>query len=178
MNEIEQLSPEQLINTIFKPLSELDKSLPERVTQYILHGDEIDVLADFDKLCQKSANVDKIYELLRGPAAFYSSYNYQKIHPLQKARINFYKLWTDAYTPEQIIRFARFSAILFDHLSHIKRISEQIPSWLMYLLYDGLITTLPSYSENKDKIDDRENWSIQQLHQFLEIEQAGLGEKL
>ena len=178
MNEIEQLSPEQLINTIFKPLSELDKSLPERVTQYILHGDEIDVLADFDKLCQKSANVDKIYELLRGPAAFYSSYNYQKIHPLQKARINFYKLWTDAYTPEQIIRFARFSAILFDHLSHIKRISEQIPSWLMYLLYDGLITTLPSYSENKDKIEGRENWSIQQLHQFLEIEQAGLGEKL
>ena len=178
MNEIEQLSPEQLINTIFKPLSELDKSLPERVTQYILHGDEIDVLADFDKLCQKSANVDKIYELLRGPAAFYSSYNYQKIHPLQKARINFYKLWTDAYTPEQIIRFARFSAILFDHLSDIKRISEQIPSWLMYLLYDGLITTLPSYSKNKDKIERRENWSIQQLHQFLEIEQAGLGEKL
>ena len=178
MNEIEQLSPEQLINTIFNPLSELDKSLPERVTQYILHGDEIDVLADFDKLCQKSANVDKIFELLRGPAAFYSSYNYKKIHPLQKARINFYKLWTDAYTPEQIIRFARFSAILFDHLSDIKRISEQIPSWLMYLLYDGLITTLPSYSENKDKIEGRENWSIQQLHQFLEIEQAGLGEKL
>ena len=178
MNEIEQLSPEQLINTIFKPLSELDKSLPERVTQYILHGDEIDVLADFDKLCQKSANVDKIFELLRGPAAFYSSYNYKKIHPLQKARINFYKLWTDAYTPEQIIRFARFSAILFDHLNHIKRISEQIPSWLMYLLYDGLITTLPSYSKNKDKIERRENWSIQQLHQFLEIEQAGLGEKL
>ena len=183
MKTTEQLSinsngSKQLINTIFKPLSELDKSLPERVTQYILHGDEIDVLADFDKLCQKSANVDKIFELLRGPAAFYSSYNYQKIHPLQKARINFYKLWTDAYTPEQIIRFARFSAILFDHLSHIKRISEQIPSWLMYLLYDGLITTLPSYSENKDKIERRENWSIQQLHQFLEIEQAGLGEKL
>ena len=183
MKTAEQLSTsphasKQLINTIFKPLSELDKSLPERVTQYILHGDEIDVLADFDKLCQKSANVDKIYELLRGPAAFYSSYNYQKIHPLQKARINFYKLWTDAYTPEQIIRFARISAILFDHLSHIKRISEQIPSWIMYLLYDGLITTLPSYSENKDKIDDRENWSIQQLHQFLEIEQTGLGEKL
>ncbi|WP_176702954.1 DUF4132 domain-containing protein [Gilliamella apicola] len=183
MKTTEQLSinsngSKQLINTIFKPLSELDKSLPERVTQYILHGDEIDVLADFDKLCQKSANVDKIYELLRGPADLYSLYNYHNIHPLQKARINFYKLWTDAYTPEQIIRFARFSAILFDHLSDIKRISEQIPSWLMYLLYDGLITTLPSYSKNKDKIERRENWSIQQLHQFLEIEQAGLGEKL
>ncbi len=183
MKTTEQLSissnvSKQLINTIFKPLSELDKSLPERVTQYILLGDEIDVLADFDKLCQKSANVDKIYELLRGPADLYSLYNYQKIHPLEKARINFYKLWTDAYAPEQIIRFARFSAILFDHLSHIKRITEQIPSWFMYLLYDGLITTLPSYSENKDKIERRENWSIQQLHQFLEIEQAGLGEKL
>ena len=183
MKTTEQLSinsngSKQLINTIFKPLSELDTSLPERATQYILHGDEIDVLADFDKLCQKSTNVDKIYELLRGPADLYSLYNYHNIHPLQKARINFYKLWTDAYTPEQIIRFARFSAILFDHSSQIKRISEQIPSWLMYLLYDGLITTLPSYSKNKDKIERRENWSIQQLHQFLEIEQAGLGEKL
>ena len=180
MNEIEQLSPEQLINTIFKPLSELDKSLPERVTQYILHSDEIDVLADFDKLCQNSANVDKIYDLLRGPYGRFSSSDEceLKTNASIQGRIDFYKLWTDAYTPEQIIRYARFSAILFDHSSQIKRISEQIPSWLRYLLYDGLITTLLSYSENKDKIEGRENWSIQQLHQFLEIEQAGLGEKL
>ena len=180
MNEIEQLSPEQLINTIFKPLSELDKSLPERVTQYILHSDEIEVLADFDKLCQNSANVDKIYDLLRGPYGRFSSWDEceLKTNASIQGRIDFYKLWTDAYTPEQIIRYARFSAILFDHSSQIKRISEQIPSWLRYLLYDGLITTLLSYSENKDKIEGRENWSIQQLHQFLEIEQAGLGEKL
>ena len=180
MNEIEQLSPEQLINTIFKPLSELDKSLPERVTQYILHSDEIDVLADFDKLCQNSANVDKIYDLLRGPYGRFSSWDEceLKTNASIQGRIDFYKLWTDAYTSEQIIRYARFSAILFDHSSQIKRISEQIPSWLRYLLYDGLITTLLSYSENKDKIEGRENWSIQQLHQFLEIEQAGLGEKL
>ncbi|MFQ0992074.1 DUF4132 domain-containing protein [Gilliamella apicola] len=180
MNEIEQLSPEQLINTIFNPLSELDKSLPERVTQYILHSDEIDVLADFDKLCQNSANVDKIYDLLRGPYGRFSSWDEceLKTNVSIQGRIDFYKLWTDAYTPEQIIRYARFSAILFDHSSHIKRISEQIPSWFRYLLYDGLIITLLSYSENKDKIEGRENWSIQQLHQFLEIEQAGLGEKL
>ena len=180
MNEIEQLSPEQLINTIFNPLSELDKSLPERLTQYILHSDEIDVLADFDKLCQNSANVDKIYDLLRGPYGRFSSWDEceLKTNASIQGRIDFYKLWTDAYTPEQIIRYARFSAILFDHSSQIKRISEQIPSWLRYLLYDGLITTLLSYSENKDKIEGRENWSIQQLHQFLEIEQAGLGEKL
>ena len=178
MNEIEQLSPEQLINTIFKPLSELDKSLPERVTQYILHSDEIDVLDDFNKLCQISGNANKISQLLQGPASFHSSYNYRKFNPLVKARIDFYKLWTDAYTPEQIIRFAQVLATLFDHLSYIKHISEQIPSWFMYLLYDGLITTLPSDTVYKDKIDDRENWSIQQLHQFLEIEQAGLGEKL
>ncbi|WP_334327976.1 DUF4132 domain-containing protein [Gilliamella apicola] len=180
MNEIEQLSPEQLINTIFKSLSELDKSLPERVTQYILHSDEIDVLADFDKLCQNSANVDKIYDLLRGPYGRFSSWDEceLKTNASIQGRIDFYKLWTDAYTPEQIIRYARCSAILFDHSSQIKRISEQIPSWLRYLLYDGLITTLLSYSENKDKIEGRENWSIQQLHQFLEIEQAGLGEKL
>ena len=178
MKEIKQLSPEQLIKTIFEPLSVLAKSLPTRITQYILHGDELDVLVDFDKLCQIPGDANKIYELLRRPSDFYYSRDYYDIHPLEKARVDFYKLWTDAYTPEQIIRFARVLATLFDHLRFIKRISEQIPSWLVYLLYDGLITTLPSYSENKDKIEGRENWSIQQLHQFLEIEQAGLGEKL
>ena len=188
MKKAEQLSTSphasnQLINTIFKPLSQLDKTLPTRIIEYILHGDELDVLVDFDKLCQISNNAVKLYELLEKPAQFYCSrYNYCSIdygiHWLLKARNNFYKSWTDTYTPEQIVRYARVLATLFDHLHFIKYVSEQIPSWFIYLLYDGLITTLPSYSENKDKIEERENWSIHQLHQFLEIEQAGLGEKL
>ena len=169
---------EQLITTIFKPLSELDKSLPVRITQYILEGDEVAVLVDFEKLCRLPNNFNNIYELLRRPADFYSSDNYDKIHSSLQARVNFYKLWTDAYTPEQIIRFARVLATLCEHLRFTKRVSKQIPSWLIYLLYDGLITTLPFFGENEDKIDDRENWSVQQLHQFLEVEQAGLGENL
>ena len=183
MKEIKQLSSktltsEELITAIFNPLSEQNKSLPTRITQYILEGDEVAVLVDFDKLCQIPNNFDKIYELLQRPADFYSLDNYDKIHPSLHARMNFYKLWTDVYTPEQIIRFARILATLCEHLPFIKRVSEQIPSWLIYLLYDGLITTLPLYGENEDKIDDRENWSVQQLHQFLEVEQAGLGENL
>ena len=178
------LSSKKLITTIFKPLSEQDKSLPTRITQYILHGDEIDVLFDFDKLCQIPNNAVKLYELLKRPSEIYCSRHYYRIDsgidPLLKARINIYKSWTDIYTPEQIIRFARVFATLFDHLHFIKRINEQIPSWFLYLLYDGLITTLPSYDdcENENGIIERENWSVQQLHQFLEIEQAGLGEKL
>ncbi|ORF51715.1 HEAT repeat domain-containing protein, partial [Gilliamella apicola] len=188
MKKAEQLSTsphasKQLIYTIFKRFSKLDKSLPTRIIEYILHGDELDVLVDFDKLCQISNNAVKLYELLEKPAQFYCSrYNYCSIdygiHWLLKARNNFYKSWTDTYTPEQIVRYARVLAILFDHLHFIKHVSEQIPSWFIYLLYDGLITTLPCYCENKDKIEERENWSMQQLHQLLEIEQAGLGEKL
>ena len=180
------LSSKKLITTVFKPLSEQDKSLPTRITQYILHGDEIDVLFDFDKLCQIPNNAVKLYELLKRPSEFYCSRHYYRIDsgidPLLKARINIYKSWTDIYTPEQIIRFARVFATLFDHLHFIKRINEQIPSWFIYLLYDGLITTLPYYydynTENENGIIERENWSVQQLHQFLEIEQEGLGEKL
>ena len=178
------LSSKKLITTIFNPLSEQDKSLPTRITQYILHGDELDVLVDFDKLCQIPNNAVKIYELLKRPSEFYCSRHYYRIDsgidPLLKARINIYKSWTDIYTPEQIIRLARVFATLFDHLHFIKRINEQIPSWFIYLLYDGLITTLPSYDDcqNENGIIERENWSVQQLHQFLEIEQEGLGEKL
>ena len=170
----------QLITTIFKPLSKLDKSLPERITQYILHGDELAVLVDFDKLCQISDYFDNIYELLQRPADFYSLQNYDKIHPSLQARIDFYKSWTDTFTPEQIIRFARILAIVCDYLGFHEHINEQIPSWFIYLIYDGLITTLPSHCEedNANGIIGRENWSVQQLHQFLESEQVGLGEKL
>ena len=49
MKKTEQFSTsplisDQLITTIFNPLSEQDKSLPERITQYILHGEELAVL--------------------------------------------------------------------------------------------------------------------------------------
>ena len=101
MKKAEQLSTSphasnQLINTIFKPLSQLDKTLPMRIIEYILHGDELDVLVDFDKLCQISNNAVKLYELLERPAEFHCSrYNYSSInygiHWLLKARNNFYK---------------------------------------------------------------------------------------
>ena len=175
------LLSKQLITTIFNPLSELDKSLPKRIIQYILHDDEHDVLLDCGKLCHILSNHNSVYESLRTPSAFYHTHEFFFEHyPLEKAHIDFYKLWTDAYTPEQIIRFARVITALFDYLHSNELITEQIPSWFIYLLYDGLITTLPTYCEedNKNGIIGRENWSIQQLHQFLEIEQAGLGEKL
>ena len=189
MKEIKQLSTkthtsEELITAIFKPLSEQDKSLPTRITQYILHGDELDVLVDLEKLCQIPNKANDLYELLQSSSGIYRSrfyyFSYEKLHPSLKARIDMYKSWTDIYTPEQIIRFARVFATLIDHLHFIKRINEQIPSWFIYLLYDGLITTLPSYDDcqNENGIIERENWSVQQLHQFLEIEQEGLGEKL
>ena len=171
-----------LLITIFNPLSELDKSLPERITQYILHGDELDVLDDFDKLCQIPDNANDIYDLLRRPSDYYSTWDEfePKTHPSKKARIDFYNFWTDVYTPEQIIRFARVLAILCDHLDFIKHISKQTPSWFIYLLYDGLINQLPPYYEEYciNGIYLRKSWSVHKLHQLLEIEQEGLGDKL
>ncbi|ORF45714.1 DUF4132 domain-containing protein [Gilliamella apicola] len=178
MNEIEQLSPEQLINTIFEPLSEQDKSLPSRITQYILQGDELDVLVEFDKLCQISDIAYKLHECMCRPCRLYSLLTSVKIEITEQARIEFYRRWTGTFSSEQIIRFARIFATLCDRLSVVEVSSEKLPTWFIYLLYDGLITTLPCYCENEDKIEGRENWSIQQLHQLLEIEQKGLGENL
>ena len=178
MNEIEQLSPEQLINTIFEPLSEQDKSLPSRITQYILQGDELDVLVEFDKLCQISDIAYKLHECMCRPCRLYSLLTSVKIEITEQARIEFYRRWTGTFSSEQIIRFARIFATLCDRLSVVEVSSEKLPTWFIYLLYDGLITTLPCYCENEDKIEGRENWSIHQLHQLLEIEQKGLGENL
>ena len=178
MNEIEQLSPEQLINTIFEPLSEQNKSLPSRITQYILQGDELDVLVEFDKLCQISDIAYKLHECMCRPCRLYSLLTSVKIEITEQARIEFYRRWTGTFSSEQIIRFARIFATLCDRLSVVEVSSEKLPTWFIYLLYDGLITTLPCYCENEDKIEGRENWSIHQLHQLLEIEQKGLGENL
>ncbi|AHN26274.1 hypothetical protein GAPWK_1701 [Gilliamella apicola] len=178
MNKIEQLSPEQLINTIFEPLSEQDKSLPSRITQYILQGDELDVLVEFDKLCQISDIAYKLHECMCRPCRLYSLLTSVKIEITEQARIEFYRRWTGTFSSEQIIRFARIFATLCDRLSVVEVSSEKLPTWFIYLLYDGLITTLPCYCENEDKIEGRENWSIQQLHQLIEIEQKGLGENL
>jgi len=108
MNEIEQLSPEQLINTIFEPLSEQDKSLPSRITQYILQGDELDVLVEFDKLCQISDIAYKLHECMCRPCRLYSLLTSVKIEITEQARIEFYRRWTGTFSSEQIIRFARF----------------------------------------------------------------------
>ncbi|OTQ29248.1 hypothetical protein B6D03_05490 [Gilliamella apicola] len=178
MKKIEQLSPEQLIKIIFEPLSEQDKSLPSRISQYILQGDELEVLGDFDKLCQTSKTAYKIYEYMRRPCELYSVATFSKTHEAEQARLEFYRRWTGTFSLEQIIRFAQVFATLCDHLPFVKVSSEKLPTWFIYLLYDGLITTLPTYCENEEKIDQRESWTIQQLHHLLEIEQVGLGENL
>lgn len=176
--EINELSSQQLITTIFEPVKELDKTMPTRITQYILQGDELNVLVDLNQLCQSSNTVTKLYELLRRPCDLRHTDICDKPNSSEKARMAFYQRWTDDYTFEQIIRFARVLTALCGNLRFIKLITPELPSWFLYLLYDGLITTLPICCDNEDRIDERKNWSIKQLHELLEIEESGLGKKL
>lgn len=178
MKKINELSSQQLITTIFDPVKELDKTMPTRITQYILQGDELNVLVDLNQLCQSSNTATKLYELLRRPCDLHYTNICDEPNSSEKARMAFYHRWTDDYTFEQIIRFARVLAALCGNLRFIKLITPELPSWFLYLLYDGLITTLPICCDNEDRIDERKNWSIKQLHKLLEIEESGLGKKL
>lgn len=178
MKETHAQSAQQLIATIFEPLNTLDKSLPERITQYVLQGDEANVLSDLEQLCQTSDNAYKLFELLYRPCDFYGTSFYDKPKPPKKARIDFYQRWTDDYTLEQIRRFGCVLSAICYHLHLVKLINQQLPAWFLYLLYDGLISTMPSFCKNEEDIEQRKSWSIEQLHQLLEMEQTGLGEKL
>ncbi|OTQ27130.1 hypothetical protein B6D19_13390, partial [Gilliamella apicola] len=158
MKNTEQLSTSphksrHLISIIFGRLSNFDESFPKRITQYILYGDELDVLTDFDKLCQTPDNANEIYQLLRSLYGYPDSWDKYKLKTYASTQgcIDFYKLLTDVYTPEQIIRFDRFFAILCDHLGFIKHIDKQIPSCFIYLLYDGLLITIFNPLSELDK---------------------------
>ena len=173
-----KLFSKELISTLFEPLEKLDKKLPLRITQYILKGEDPSVLVDFDKMCQSSDTADKLYELLNRPCELDCGHYHNNISSLEKTRFAFYRQWTENYTLEQLTRYARVLATLCQHLPFIKLSTNQLPAWFIYLLYDGLISTLPYFNKDNKKFDERKNWNIEQLHQLLEGEQAGLGEKL
>jgi hypothetical protein len=174
MNKINQLSSQQLITAIFEPVKQLNKAMPERITQYILYGEDPNVLVDLNQLSQSSNSTKNLYELLRRPCDLYIISLDDKANSSEDARIAFYQRWTDEYSNEQITRFARVLASVCSNLHFIKLITSQVPSWFLYLLYDGLITTMTDCINE----DQRQNWSIKQLHQLLDAQEPELSQKL
>ena len=182
---------EQVILDCFSGLHDLEPSMPERIGHYILYGKDPMVLDDLNKLTKSNTSNEydkQVYSLLGCPGFVLLAYFDDSNKPLQRARDKFYQLWTSQYSPEQIIRFGKTLAATYIPNMHgrifyepvnIAVITPKLPLWFLYLFIDGLVTTFLDRNINaEEKIAERDNWSIEQLHQLLEIEQIGLGDQL
>lgn len=182
-------SNEHNLLACFEILRGLDKLIPERICKYILQGQDPLVLEDLNQLSQTYNGEKRVYGRLGFPGATNIIYYFtEKKQPI-KARALFYQQWTDNYTPEQIIRFGKVLAAtyienmrqsrVYSEQKNIDVITPNLPLWFLYLFLDGLVSTLFSYNQSAEQIIlERQNWSVQQLHQLLEIEQKGLGKQL
>ncbi len=177
---------EQVIFDCFSGLNKLEQSMPERICHYILYGKDDMVLDDL-KVLSKTNKYKRIYRLLGMPG--FVGFSDESNEPLQKVRAKFYQLWTSQYSPEQIIRFGKILAAtdipdlpqrqVYYEKININVITPKLPLWFLYLFIDGLVTTFLGRNFNAEQnIAERDNWSIEQLHQLLEIEQTGLGNQL
>ena len=182
---------EQVILDCFSGLHDLEPSMPERIGHYILYGKDPMVLDDLNKLTKSNTSNEydkQVYSLLGCPGFVLLAYFDDSNKPLQRARDKFYQLWASQYSPEQIIRFGKTLAATYIPNMHgrifyepvnIAVITPKLPLWFLYLFIDGLVTTFLDRNINaEEKIAERDNWSIEQLHQLLEIEQIGLGDQL
>lgn len=162
-------SSDTLLITIFAPLIKLDSKLPERIANYIINGEDIDLLTELPH----KTNGD--YLLINKPFGNSSRF-YNRIESLA-ARENFYRYWSVKYTFEQLIRFGKILAIMDVNHNNFHAITPKVPLWFICLLEDSLVITLYDTAK-KSNLLDRNNWSVNQLHLLLELEEQGLGKNL
>lgn len=164
----------QLLLDIFEPLDSLEKNISKQITNFILKGDDIEVI---NRVYQLASN-QPLHQLLAYPCSSDRYYLDRDLKKNVKARIRFYKDWTNVYSLQQITRFGKVLAATDRPDNHINVITPKLPLWFLYLLLDGLVTTLPRGDMVTILATERKAWSISQLHDLLELEEAGLGQKL
>ncbi|WP_224653762.1 DUF4132 domain-containing protein [Pectobacterium versatile] len=172
----EVTSTEKLLQESLFPLAELDKVLPKKLFHYVMTGTEPEVLYALNQL-----DASKTIVLLDKPGTLdwwyvqnnhFNSSEYNKI--IRQARNSRYKLYSmvgKELTNEQTVRFAKVLAAACQG-KNVKLITNEVPSWMIYLLCDALSTTLKSTSNEKMKLTHRAGWSIQLLTELIANEQS------
>ncbi|AYG99605.1 DUF4132 domain-containing protein [Pectobacterium parmentieri] len=167
---------EKLLQESLLPLAEFDKTLPEKLFDYVMSGTEPEVVYTLNQL-----DADKATVLLDKPGTVdwwyvqnnsFNSNEYNKI--IRQAINSRYKLYSEVgkeLTNEQIIRFAKVLAAVCQN-KNIKVTTGEVPNWMIYLLCDALFTTLKSTSNESLKLMHRTGWRIQLLADLIASEQG------
>ena len=158
-----------LINTIVEPLAQVDAALPNQVLNYIVNGQNPEVLMTL----QQQAT-DKACALLGSPGTygwFWPSSELTKAQEkLCKASQNArYKLYINIFSKlssEQIIRYGKFLEAATQQRNY-SQLSKQSPVWFGYVLVDGLLSSFNHQSfDDRQKKSHRDLWTLAVLKQL------------
>lgn len=167
---------EKLLQESLLPLAEFDKALPNTVFDYVMKGTTPEIIY---KLSQLDAN--QVIVLLDKPGTVdwwhdqnnhFNSSEYKRIITQAiNARYKLYSMVGKGLTDEQIVRFAKVLAAACQD-KNIKLITNEVPNWMVYLLCDGLFSTLRSTSNEDAKLTYRNGWRVQLLANLVADEQG------
>lgn len=158
-----------LLSTIVEPLVEVNASLANQVLNYIVNGQNPEVL-----LTLQQQATDKVCALLGSPGTygwFWPSSELTKAQEkLCKASQNArYKLYINIFSKlsrEQTIRYGKFLEAATQQRNYPK-LSKNTPVWFNYILVDGLVTSFNhQHFDDRQKKSHRQTWTIAELKQL------------
>lgn len=160
------------LQTIVRPLAEIDDSYPARALDYIVSGDDVAILIDLKKLPNDKANA-LLHSVgaysWRGKSNTNISQTQDRLATQSKnARTKLYKHLFTALTAEQIVRLGKFYQAVTQEQNYLA-LSPLTPVWYHYLLIDGLVATLDYYQST---VKERDNWRQADLFNLLVAEEV------
>lgn len=166
------------LKTILTQLEFIDEQYPARALSYILSGQDVEFLIE---LMHRPNN--KAGALIGGPAIYpwyhgYPSLNKQESKQLKNiahARFHLYSKFFHVFQPEQVIRYSKFLAAASLEEGLKRFVDDHVPTWLLYLMVDGLYATLEKPDRAKHH---RESWTLNYLLQLLKMDDIANPERI
>ena len=162
---------EQYLQESLLPFSVFDEVLPKEIFHYVLDGTSPEILIKLNQLESEKAAI-----LLDKPGTIdwwwggnnFDTKPYTKlIRQGMNARHKLYSQVGDGITAPQIARFAKVLAAACQDVN-IKLITQELPSWVIYLLGDAFVKTFESVRDGK--LEFREHWNYHLLADLVEKE--------
>lgn len=157
-------------------LAVFDEGLPKRALNYVLTGENPEVLFELNKLDASKAAVyfDKPGTLEWWYAHGVNTGKYSKIITQGlNARHKLYSKVGDGFSAEQVARYGKVLAAACQDIN-IKITTKEVPSWVLYLLIDVFYNT---YENARNlNLEHRKHWNMAFIANMVEQEANIAGE--
>lgn len=158
-------------------LAVFDESLPKRTLNYVLTGENPEILFELNKL---DASKAAVYFDKPGTLEWWYAHNNVNTGQYSKvitqglnARHKLYSKVGDGFSSEQVARFGKVLAAACQDIN-IKVITKEVPTWVLYLLIDVFYNT---YENARNlNLEHRKHWNMEFIANMVEKEANIAGE--